>query len=240
MVVFASRHRRKDGSVFPVEVRAQSFWEGGCRLTVALARDMTDWKRAEEALRQSEAQSRRLLAFHEAVTTHMAEGLYALDTQGQVTYLNPAAESLFGWTRAELLGRRLHDVTHYKHPDGTPFPIEECAGFQALHKGRPLKDHDDVFIRKDGTFFPVVYSASRLMAGGEVAGLVVVFHDITERKRAEDALRESEERFRGTFENAAVGIAHADSEGRWLRVNQKYCEIVGYSREELLQRPSRT
>jgi PAS domain S-box-containing protein len=69
----------------------------------------------------------------------------------------------------------------------------------------------------------------------------VVFRDVTRQKRAEEALRESEERFRGTFENAAVGIGHVDFEGRWLRVNQKYCEIVGYSREELCSKgPSRT
>src|SRR5262249_48963204 len=160
-------------------------WEGGRRHTLALARDMTEHKQAEEALRASEAQSRRLLAFHEAITTHMAEGLYALDTQGQITYLNPAAESLFGWTSAELLGRKLHEVRRCRPPDGTPFPIEECAGFHVLTTGKPLKDYDDVFIRKDGTWFPVIYSASQLMAEGEVAGLVVVFHDVTDRTRAE-------------------------------------------------------
>ncbi|MCA1739907.1 MAG: PAS domain S-box protein, partial [Actinobacteria bacterium] len=58
----------------------------------------------------------------------------------------------------------------------------------------------------------------------------------TERKRAEAELRESEKRFRSTFEQAAVGIAHVDADGRWLRVNQRLCEIAGYSREELLQK----
>src|SRR5262249_53298724 len=151
-------------------------------------------KRAEEALRQSEAESRRLLEFHEAVMANMGEGLYAIDTQGLVTYMNPAAERLFGWTSAELLGQRMHDLTHYRHPDGTPFPIEECAGFRVLREGKVLKDCDDVFIRKDGTFFPVVYSSSPLVSEGKVAGLVVVFRDVTQRKQAEERLRESEQR----------------------------------------------
>ncbi|HEX3450174.1 MAG TPA: ATP-binding protein, partial [Isosphaeraceae bacterium] len=75
---------------------------------------------------------------------------------------------------------------------------------------------------------PIVPAALAMRTPGELE------REITERRRAEEALRESEERFRGTFENAAVGIAHADDEGRFLRVNAKYCEITGYSREELL------
>src|SRR5262249_41069352 len=113
--------------------------------------------------------------------------------QGLVTYMNPAAERLFGWTSAELLGQRMHDKTHYRHPDGRPFPIEECAGFRVLHEGEVLKDSDDVFIRKDGTFFPVVFSSSPLVSEGTVAGLVVVFRDVTQRKRAEEELRRAKE-----------------------------------------------
>src|SRR5262249_45255724 len=139
-------------------------------------------------------------------------GLYTLDTQGLVTYVNRTAERLFGWTAAELLGRRMHDVTHYLHPDGTPFPARECAGLRVLQEGAVLIDQEDTFIRKDGSFFPVVYSSSQLVADGAILGLVVVFRDVTQREQAGVALRESEERFRGTFENAAVGIAHVDFE----------------------------
>jgi PAS domain S-box-containing protein len=180
---------------------------------VLVFRDVTPQRRAEEALRLSDEQSRILLQFHQAVMANMGEGLYAVDTDGLVTYMNPAAERLFGWTRDELLGRRLHDLTHFKHPDGTPFPIEECAGFQILHQGKVLKDHDDVFIRKDGTFFAVVYSSSPLVTEGKIVGLVVVFRDVTERKKAEDALRQSEERYRflSDVSAALVGSFHYQS-----------------------------
>src|SRR5262249_11285529 len=129
----------------------------------------------------------RLLEFHEAVTANMGEGLYAVDTQGRVTYMNPAAEAIFGWTSAELVGRKMHDMTHYKHPDGRPFPAEECAGLRVLQDGTPLREYDDVFIRKDGSFFPVVYSSAPLVTEGRTVGLVVVFRDVTERKSAEEA-----------------------------------------------------
>src|SRR5262249_20345500 len=106
-----SRARHKDGSyrwmlARPVAVRDA----GGTPIRfVGSEIDITDLKRAEEALQQSEAESRRLLEFHEAVMANMGEGLYAVDTQGFVTYMNPAAERLFGWTSAELLGQRMHD-----------------------------------------------------------------------------------------------------------------------------------
>ena len=80
--------------------------------------------------------------------------------------------------------------------------------------------------------------ASRSVRFVLVSGLLIWLTE--SRRRAEEALRESEERFRGTFENADVGIAHHDLEGRFLRVNQKFCEILGYTREELLGRPGRT
>src|SRR5262245_48807961 len=199
--------------------------------------DITDFKRAEEALRQSEAESRRLLEFQEAVMANMGEGLYAVDTQGFVTYMNPAAERLFGWTSAELLGQKMHDRTHYRHADGRPFPIEECAGFHVLHEGKALKDYDDLFIRKDGTFFPVVYSSSPLVSEGTVAGLVVVFRDVTQRKRAEEEIGRLNQELRSRLDEMqaildivpmGIGFAH-DPECRLITHNPYMTDVFGLS-----------
>ena len=92
-------------------------------------------------------------------------------------------------------------------------------------------------VTKDGRIITCEWFNTPLMdPDGRLVGVISLAQDITERMRAEEALRESEERFRGTFDNAAVGIAHEDADGRFLRVNETYCGIVGYTREELLGR----
>jgi len=147
---------------------------------------------AREAERRAEGREESLRARdaeREAVMMSMGEGLYTVDTEGRVTFINAAAERAFGWESGELLGRRMHDATHYRRPDGTPFPASECAGLRVLRDGVTLSDHEDAFIRKDGTFFPVVYSSSRIVSDGKVTGLAVVFRDVT-RERAEEAERE--------------------------------------------------
>ena len=94
-------------------------------------------KRAEQALRESEEQLRLTLQFNQAVMANMGEGLYVLDTKGLVTYINPIAERLFGWSSAELLGRKMHDITHYQHADGTLFPAESAQGCKYWRRERP-------------------------------------------------------------------------------------------------------
>ena len=163
-----------------------------------IARDITERKKADEQLR-------RALEFDETVMLSMGEGLFTVDDAGRVTFMNPAAQRMFGWTLEEMLGRRMHDVTHHLRPDGTLFPASECAGLAVLHEGRMLSEFEDVFIRRDGTFFDVVYSSSPLRGDGKITGLVVVFRDISDRKQAEEErsrLLEAEREARAEAEKA--------------------------------------
>jgi PAS domain S-box-containing protein len=135
----------------------------------------------EQALRGSEERFRSAM-------NNMAEGLYTVDGQGMVTYVNPAAEEIFGWSSDELLGKKMHDLAHYQRPDGTPFPASECPALGVLQSGVPLQEHQDHFIRKDGSFFPVVFSAAPLKAGEKTVGLVVCFRDDSERRQFVETL----------------------------------------------------
>src|SRR5262249_32356205 len=128
---------------------------------------------------------RALFERSRAVANTMAEGIYTVDDAGRVTFMNPAAGRMFGWTVSEVAGRKMHDMTHYQHPDGTAFPDADCPGLRVLRDGEALLDHEDVFIRKDGRFFPVVFSAAPLMENGTPVGLVVSFRDETERRERE-------------------------------------------------------
>jgi PAS domain S-box-containing protein len=164
------------------------------------------------------------------------EGIVGLDDKGTVTFANPAAREMLGYEEEELIGKDLHTTIHHSFPDGTHYPVTECPMWLCLQNGTCSRIRDEILWKKDGTSFPSVYSSTSIMENGRVVGAVVTFRDISVRKRAEKALSESEEQFRATFELAAVGVANLALNGRWLRVNRKLCEILGYSREEMLQR----
>ena len=181
---FETLRRRKDGRLIDISLTISPIKNDKGEVIGAskIARDISESKKAE-------AQLRRALDFDETVMLSMGEGLYTVDTEGRVTFMNPAAQRIFGWTLDELLGRRMHDVTHHTRADGTPFPAHDCPGLQVMTEGKPLNEFEDVFIRKDGSFFDVLYSSAPLRNEGEITGLVVVFRDVTERKQAEEEIR---------------------------------------------------
>ena len=158
---------------------------------------------------------------------NVASGVYTLDPNGLVTYVNPAAEAMLQWTNAELLGRKMHEVTHYKHLDGSPFPASDCPGLQVLQYGIERREQEDTFIRRDGSFFPVVYSASPLKTEGQTVGIVVGFRDDTLRRDAERAMRESEERFRLMSDTAPVMVWMSGLDKLCTYFNRRWLEFTG-------------
>ncbi|HEX9111145.1 MAG TPA: PAS domain S-box protein [Terriglobales bacterium] len=227
------RYLHRDGSSVWVSLTSSLVnGAGGQPLyRILIIQDVGERKRAEEALR-------RAAAFDEAAMKSLGEGLYTIDENGLVTSMNPAAEELFGWTFAELRGKKMHDMTHHHYRDGRPFPSAECAGFQVLTHGTLLKNHEDVFIHKDGKFFDVIYSIAPLRdVSGKITGLVVVFSDITERKRAQETLRSSQDRLAAVIDNAMDAIITVDESQRVALFNAAAEKIFGCSASEVLGKP---
>ncbi len=195
--------------------------------TLGISRDVTERKEAREAVE-------RLARRNESILNSAGEGIYGLDREGRTTFVNPAATSLTGFSRAELLGKHQHDLIHHSHEDGSPYPEDDCPIYLALRDGEVHNAEDEVFWRKDGTCFPVEYVSTPIHEDGEITGAVVTFKDITERKRAGEALKESEERYRAVVEQSVEAIYLYDAQTkRVLESNPAFQQMVGYTAEEL-------
>lgn len=109
----------------------------------------TDREQSESSVTVKTSQEQR--ESHEALTSNMGEGFYTVNDQGLATGMNPTAEKLFGRTFDELRGKKMHHLTRYKHRDATPYPAKDCSGLKVLREGIHLINHEDVFMRKDGT-----------------------------------------------------------------------------------------
>ncbi len=201
--------------------------EGGVRYFVSIVEEIGARKDAEERLLASEERLRALLDFQTAAMSNMAEGLYTLDENGRLTSINPAAETMFGWSGAEILGKNMHDVVHHRHLDGTPYAAENCPCLQVLRGGPAVREREDFFIRKDGSFMPVVYSASALRRGGKVAGVVIGFRDDSEQRLVRSALQASERWLRETLDALPVAVYTTDAAGRLTHYNPAAVEFSG-------------
>ena len=127
-----------------------------------------------------------------AIIACVAQPLWVVDHAGAIVFANPAALSALGYDDlGEVLGRNSHETIHYKHPDGSPFPAEECTLFRSVLEGVDVRNGQDFFVRRDGSMFAVSFTASPIETATGT-GAVIAFSDVEERHRAEQALRERE------------------------------------------------
>lgn len=139
-------------------------------------------RRAEEALEQLKRQN-------ELILQSAGEGILGLDLEGKQTFVNPAAARMLGYKTEELIGQPSHMMWHHSKPDGIPYPNEECPINAAYKDGTIHSRDNEVFWRKDGTSFPVRYTSTPIREDDKLIGAVVIFHDITERKKMEKELK---------------------------------------------------
>ena len=168
-------HTWEDGHDTWVDVRAYPHPEG----VAIFYREIGDRKRAEMQLRDSEAFTRLLL-------DSTSEGFYAVDCEGVTTLCNQSFLRMLGFgSQAEVIGRKLHDVIHHTHPDGSGYPSRDCPIYQAASLGRPVFVSHEFFFRVDGTVLPVEYRVEPIVRDGQLQGAICTFSDITVKHRAE-------------------------------------------------------
>ncbi len=178
-------------------------------------------------LEQAEAFSRSLLE-------STAEGIFGIDRENIVTFVNPATAQLLGYQLEELRGEKIHALVHHSYPDGSPYPEEACPMRRAVTEGVPQYNSNEVLWRKDGSALPVAYSSTPVYRDGEITGAVVAFTDISDIRETEAALRESEQRHREIFNTITDALFVVNPEGIIVQANAAASEIYGYTHDELI------
>jgi PAS domain S-box-containing protein len=152
--------------------------------------DITARKQAEEAVHETEVLTR-------TIAENSTQGLALTDHRGYCTYANPALLSMTGYTADEIMSAPLHDLVHHHHPDGRPYPRDECPLDRALPQRSSVRRHEDLFFRKDGSSFAVSCAASPIVRAGEPVSTVIEIRDVTAERAAEAERTELLARERG-------------------------------------------
>ena len=219
---FEIEHVNGDGKCTPIEVNATVVPAAGGVRMVGLCRDITERKRAEKALEERTAYLNTLIEISPV-------GIVVLDKEERIQMCNPAFERLFLYSREEMQGFNLGELI---------IPRELVSEAESLTKqslGGASVHATSRRRRKDGTLVDVEIYAVPLVVDDKPLGHLGLYQDITKRKRAEEALRTSEERYRELFENASDLVYTTDLEGRLTSLNRVAEQTLGYSREEAAQ-----
>ncbi len=224
---FEYSHPDPNGTEHIYEARLVPEFDAKGRVSgvIAVSRDIT-------ALREARAHARMIL-------DSVGEGVIGMDADGRCTLANPEALRLLGYTdTAELLGKNMHESIHHSRTDGSPLSLKDCRIQRALREGRSFVVDDEIFWRRDGTGFFAEYRSRPIIENGKIVGGVVTFTDVSARRAMEEALRQSEERFRLLFESVAEGVFGIDRAGNCLFINPAGLRLLGYDDPlELIGKP---
>ena len=158
------------------------------------------------------------------------EGLFGVDTNGRVIFINPSALNMLGYIEEELKHQKIHGIIHHSLPDGSPFPESNCLMSKSFKEGKASTANDEMLWRKDGTGFFVEYTSTPILKENEITGAVVTFRDISDRKKTEEQINKLSK----AIEQAPVTVVITDRNGSIEYVNPRFSEITGYTAEEAI------
>ncbi len=190
-------------------------WIGGRRLQQSRSR-----------LLHSLQEAGRLATRDRLLLSSLGEGVYGTDRDGVCIFINPAALALLGYSEEEVIGTNQHRLFHARRPDGSAYPSEECPVFRTLRDGQ-RRESEDAFINKDGQSFPVSLLVTPIMEQGVIDGAIVSFRDISEYRRAEQALAKSSKELRQAQAVAHVGSWRLDIVANELNWSEETYRIFG-------------
>lgn len=186
----------------------------------ALLDQRQELEQSRERLVQTEERSRLILS-------SIREGIWGLDKEGRTIFVNRAAAEMLGYTEESLIGQPMHALVHHSRPDGSAYPKEECPMYRTFVDGKSYTVSDEVLWRKDGSRFPVEYNTTPIHRNGELVGSVVTYHDITERRAAEQAIQAMAQRYHAILSIQHNGILVVTEEGEVEFANQSFCDQFG-------------
>jgi PAS domain S-box-containing protein len=226
------KNRCKNGSFYWVDSTIVPLLgeQGKPERYFSIRTDITNRKIIDAKLEQQRA-------FYERISETLGEGLYVQDANGRCIYMNSEAERLLGWPRQEFIGKLVHPTIHGVTPQGTPLLASECKIFHNVAASGEAVMDDQVFMRKDGSVFPVaLVSKASYTDNGQMEALVVAFQDISGRINAEEALQKSEVRLRTLFDSTSDAVMLLDDYG-FIDCNKAALKMFGYNtREEFCAR----
>jgi len=196
---FATAHRHKDGHIVQLETSVFVLRDGNQKILVGFARDVTERRRAEEALERLSRQNQLIL-------DSAAEGICGVDTQGRFTFANPAAARMLGWEVSDLIGMSAHSLVREGRRQAQTGPPDDCCMCRAINEESEQLATEGTFRRRDGTSFPVECVSSPIREHSRLTGAVVIFRDISERRRAEEERRQLESRMQQAQKLESLGM----------------------------------